>query len=68
MADKTTVTAMDPALQNSPISDPDEDESTVMLDSAANQCMWNGQTFAEGAMVECGGVVFECNYGRWAKN
>ena len=67
MADQTTVTAMDSSLQNSPVVDPNEDESTVMLDDAESQCMWNGQTFTEGAMVECDGVVYECSYGHWAK-
>ena len=42
--------------------------STVMLDSAATQCVWNGESFADGDMVECDGVDYECCYGRWVKN
>jgi hypothetical protein len=68
MADKTIVSPMDPSQKNSPVTDPNEEESTVMLDSAANECVWNGQTFAEGDTVESDGAVFECNYGRWVKN
>ena len=68
MADKTIVTPMDPALQNSPLIDETDEESTVMLDGTNQQCVWNGQTFADGAMVECDGDVFECSYGRWVKD
>ena len=68
MADMTTVTPMESALQNSPVIDSGEGESTVILDSAANECLWNGQTFADGTMVECDGAVFECSYGRWVKS
>jgi hypothetical protein len=68
MADKTIVTPMDPALQNSPLIDDSDEEATVMLDGPAQQCVWNGQSFADGAMVECGGDVFECSYGRWVKD
>ncbi|MFT5176869.1 MAG: hypothetical protein ACI8W7_005069 [Gammaproteobacteria bacterium] len=69
MPDKTTVDSMDPSLQNSPLSnvDDNDDESTVMLNNAANQRYWNDQSFAEGDAVECAGTVFECNYGRWVK-
>ena len=68
MADKTIVSPMDSALQNSPRIDEVDEESTVMLDGTNKQCVWNGQTFADGAMVECDGDVFECSYGRWVKD
>jgi hypothetical protein len=68
MADKTTVTPMDPALQNSPLVDESDEESTVMLNGATKQCVWNGQSFADDAKVECDGDVFECSYGRWIKD
>ncbi len=68
MADKTTVKAMDPALQNSALIDEADGESTVVLDDADQQCVWNGESFTDGAMVECDGDVFECSYGRWVKD
>ena len=68
MSDKTTVAPMDPALQNSPLSESVDGATTVNLEREDNQCLWNGQAFAEGAIVECGGDTFECSYGRWIEN
>ncbi len=69
MADRTPVAPMDSKQKNSPVSGPIEGESTVMLDSATTtQCYWNGQEFAEGALVESEGQVFECTYGRWVRH
>ena len=59
---------MDSSLKNSPLTDATEGASTVMLDSADTQCVWNGQSFAEGDMVECDGADYECCFGRWVKN
>jgi hypothetical protein len=68
MADKTTVAPIDSALKNSPQMDPANEEATVVLDSAAKQCIWNGQAFDDGAVVECGNDNYECSYGRWVKS
>ena len=43
MSDKTTVAPMDPALQNSPLSEPVDGATTVNLEREDNQCLWNGQ-------------------------
>ena len=67
MADKTAVQPRDPGKTTSPIMDPNEGESTIVMDAAANKCVWNDQEFAEGAMVESEGTVYECTYGRWVK-
>jgi len=67
MADKTAVAPMDSSQKNSPVSGPSESESTVMLNAAASKCFWNGQQFADGAVVACEGTSYECTYGRWAK-
>jgi hypothetical protein len=67
MADETTVAAMDSTQKNSPVSGPIEGESTVMLDAAASRCLWNGQQFDEGDMVQCDGATYECTYGRWVR-
>ena len=67
MSDKISVEAMDSSKQNSPIAGPIEEESTVMLDHASKVCYWNGQEFAEGQKVECGGATYECTFGQWIK-
>lgn len=67
MADKTPVAPRDPSKKTSPISGPTEGESTVILDAAANKCIWNGQEFKEGVMVVSEGQTYECTYGRWVK-
>lgn len=67
MADKTPVAPRDPGKKNSPLAGPTEDESTVILDTAATTCTWNGQEFPEGALVESEGQTYECTFGRWVK-
>ena len=67
MADRTVVQAMDPGKENSPIAGPIDEQSTVMLDSASKVCVWNGQEFKEGQVVECDGVGYECSLGQWIK-
>ncbi len=67
MPDKTPVAPMDKGQKNSPVAGPTEGESTVMLDAAASKCVWNGQEFSEGALVESEGATYECTYGRWVK-
>ena len=67
MSEKVSVDPMDTNKDNSPVQGPASDESTVLLDSAASKCVWNGQEFNEGQFVECQGEVYECNYGQWVK-
>lgn len=65
MAAITPVGPRDPAAENSPIAAPASDESTVVLDTAAKVCVWNGRDFADGAQVCSEGTVYECSYGKW---
>ena len=61
----TQVQPRDPALDNSPIAGPIEEESTVRLDQAAKGCVWNGQAFGPGERIEAEGVCYECSLGTW---
>ncbi len=67
MSEKVSVDPMDANKNNSPVSSPESDEATVMLDNAASKCAWNGQEFDEGQLVDCQGEVYECSYGQWVK-
>lgn len=67
MSDETQVQSMDPNQQNSTVSGPVDEEATVMLDMAQKTCIWNGQSFSEGAIVNDGSAAYECNYGQWVK-
>ena len=67
MAPKTQVEPMDPEKKSSPKADPASQESTVVIDTAANKCFWNDEQFADGALVECEGETYECTYGRWMR-
>jgi hypothetical protein len=58
---------MDSNQENSPVAGPVDQEATVMLNTAKNTCMWNGQSYLEGANVNDGIRIFECNYGQWVK-
>ena len=68
MSEKISVEPMDSNKNNSPVTDPESDEATVMLSNAASKCVWNGQEFNEDQLVECQGEVYECNYGKWVKH
>lgn len=65
MSDITPVEAMDSSKENSRIEIPSEMESTVMIDKAADTCVWNGQSFSDGQQVGNDGKVYECSYGKW---
>ena len=67
MADKTPVAPRDPGKTTSPLVGPTDEESTIVMDAAANKCIWNDQEFPDGAMVESEGATYECTYGRWTK-
>lgn len=67
MSDVKLVDAMDPNKNNSPVTVPSEEESTVMLDTAKNTCQWNDQAFNDGDRVCSEGAVYECSFGKWAK-
>lgn len=68
MAPKTPVSPMDPSKNNSPKTNLSAGENTVIMDSASNECFWNGQAFVEGDLVECEGETYECSLGRWVKS
>jgi hypothetical protein len=59
---------MDKSKQNSPVAGPVDEEATVMLNTAADTCYWNGQSFKEGDLVDSQGQVFECSLGNWVKH
>ncbi len=63
--DITQVQQQDPSLENSPVSGPIEEESTVRLDQAGKACLWNGQAFAQGDKVQLGEQRYECAFGTW---
>lgn len=67
MTEKISVAPQDPARKNSPVLGPTEEESTVVMDASKNRCIWNGEEFADGSLVESEGVTYECTYGRWAR-
>ena len=67
MADPTPVQPMDSSKENSPVAGPLTDEATVMLDTAKTTCMWNSDSYIEGARIKDGHGVYECNYGQWVK-
>jgi hypothetical protein len=67
MADITPVGPRDPSAENSPIAAPAADDSTVVLDTAARVCVWNGAEFGDGSRVCSEGTVYECSYGKWMK-
>ena len=67
MADKIVVQAMDPNQKNSPLAGPVEEEGTVVMDSASRVCVWNGQEFHDGQVVDCAGAQYECSFGQWVK-
>ena len=65
MADRVKVEAMDKSKKNSPMAGPVDQEATVMMDTAADVCHWNGVKFEEGQVVVAEGVAYECSFGRW---
>jgi len=67
MSDKTVVDPRNSAMKNSPVAGPVSDEATVIIKKASTTCHWNDQPFPEGALVECDGVTYECNYGQWVE-
>ena len=67
MPEITRVEAMDPSQQNSPVTGPIEQESTVLMDAAKKTCVWNGQEFPDGALVCSDGTSYECGFGNWVK-
>ena len=67
MTEKTQVAPRNPDQKNSPFTGPTEGESTVILDTAATSCTWNGRDFEEGALVDCKGATYECSLGHWVK-
>lgn len=67
MSSPIAVESKDPAKRNSPTTGPVDDESTVVLDQAANTCIWNDAEFREGQRVDSEGKVFECTFGRWVE-
>ena len=67
MTDVTPVPPMDSNTENSPIAGPVDEEATVMLNTAATTCLWNGQSYPEGTQVNDGACTYECNYGQWVK-
>lgn len=64
---KVTVLPMDSSQENSGVMDSTSEESTVMMDVAGATCMWNGQEFTEGTVVECDGKSYECAFGGWVR-
>ena len=67
MSEAVKVEPRNKELSNSPIMDCTAGESTVVMDSSAEVCTWNGTEFAEGSVVECDGERFECSFGQWVK-
>lgn len=67
MADVKSVQQMDPSKENSPLAGPVDEEATVMLNTAKNTCVWNGETYNEGDRVNDGTSTYECSYGQWVK-
>ena len=68
MSDKISVGPRDNSQKNSPIAGPVEEEATVMMNTAAKVCHWNGQEFPEGQLIESEGVTYECSLGQWVKS
>ena len=67
MTNKIAVAPMDSAQKNSPIAGPVSDEATVVMNTASNICVWNGQEFPDGTVVESEGSEYECSFGQWTK-
>lgn len=67
MADPLAVSAQDPSQRNSPLSDAVENESTVLIATAARVCYWNGERHEEGANVQTGSAIYECSLGHWVR-
>ncbi len=67
MSDITDVDPRNPASRNSPIAGPVDAEATVVMQTAARSCFWNGQAYPEGARVRAEGVIYECNLGNWVR-
>ena len=67
MPGNTKVEPMDPEQENSPLSGPVNEESTVMMNVNDQGCTWNGQSFGEGDFVYDGEAVYECSFGHWVK-
>ena len=65
MSDKISVGPRDESQKNSSVAGPVEHEETVKLDTAAIFCLWNGQEFPEGQLIESQGVTYECSLGKW---
>ena len=67
MSDVHKVKPMDRSRPNSPVVNSTHGESTVVMDADAKTCRWNGDTFDEGSIVECGQDRYECSFGQWIK-
>jgi len=67
MTDKIAVAPMDSSQKNSPVPGPVSDEATVVMNKAGDVCLWNGQSDPDGMMGESAGAIYECSFGRWAK-
>jgi len=65
MVNPTPVQPMDSSKENSPVAGPIEDETTVVLSTAKRTCVWNGETYVEGAYVNDGSRTYECHLGQW---
>ena len=67
MSDAVKVEPMQADKSNSRIVDVNTGATTVMIDTAATVCSWNGVEFPDGAAVECGGERYECSFGQWVR-
>ena len=67
MADPINVEPMDSSKENSPIAGPVDDQATVIMNKAADVCVWNGQSYPDGTTVSAQGVNYECSLGQWGQ-
>ena len=65
MSEITRVDSMDPGKENSPVTGPIDEESTVLLDGSEQTCRWNGREFPDGSKVCADGTAYECSFGKW---
>lgn len=57
----------DPEQKNSPIAMESDDESQLLRQEIPGDgvCLFNGETFEQGALVQSGATILKCDRGIW---
>lgn len=67
MSDPKPVEATDPAKKTSEITDPVDNDATVLTVEADIKCYWNDEAFSDGDRITTEGKNYEASNGMWVE-